>query len=613
MKVLKKVNSPKDIKDLSIEELEKLAQEIRKKIIKTVRQNGGHLASNLGVVELTLALHYVFDSPKDKIIFDVGHQCYTHKLITGRKKNFNTLRQHQGISGFPKINESKHDIFGAGHSSTSISAGLGISVAKDFKGDNFKVISIIGDGALTGGMAYEGLNQLGFLEKDMIVVLNDNKMSISKNVGGLSKYLNKISRNPSYNFFKSTLLKIFKKLPSWLGKKIEKILREFKKKLKGFLIPSSFFEELGLRYIGPLDGHNLKTLIENFEYIKKTDEPILVHILTEKGFGYKDAEENPSQFHGVSPNFDEEKKNKKIFSHVLNSKLINLASKNKDLVVVTPAMLNGTKLKGFQKEFPERIFDVGIAEQHAVTFSAGLAREGLKPVCSIYSTFLQRGLDQVIHDVCLQKLPVVFALDRAGLVGTDGPTHHGSFDISYLNYIPNLVIAAPADKKDFEKMIDFAVDYNGPIALRYPKEEVFELERKSFSKIEKGKFEILKEGKDGLIVALGTMVKNALLVAKEFQKEGLNIGVVNARFVKPLDEEFLLDTPDKIITIEENSLVGGFGSMVNSFFESRKIKKEVLNLGLEDKFIEQGKRGFLLDKYGLSKRKIKKRVKEFLK
>ncbi|MCK4352113.1 1-deoxy-D-xylulose-5-phosphate synthase [candidate division WOR-3 bacterium] len=629
MGILEQINSPKDIKGLSIDKLQELAHEIREEIIKVVSDTGGHIAPSLGVVELTLALHYVFDTPRDKIIWDVGHQSYAHKLLTGRRKSFHTLRTYGGISGFPRIKESEYDVFGTGHSSTAISAGLGMAVARDLNKKKFKIIAVVGDGSLTAGISYEGLNQTGFMRKDMIVVLNDNGMSISKNVGGLARYLNKIVMTPAYTSLKGDVWDLLGKLPRDLSYKARRAVKKLKEGLKSFVVPTVFFEELGLGYIGPLDGHDLKILIENFKYAKKLKEPVLIHAITEKGRGYEPAVNNPSKFHGLG-SFDKitgepvKKGTLPTYSEVFGDTLIELAKNDKRIVAITAAMPDGTGLSKFKDAFPDRFFDVGIAEQHAVTFSAGLALQGLKPVCAIYSTFLQRGFDQVLHDVCLQKIPVVFAIDRAGIVGEDGPTHQGTFDLSYLNCIPDIVIGAPSDKNEFRSMLYTAVNYEkGPIAIRYPKGSVevrsgkwevgSGVNQKSLSKIKIGKAKILREGRDGVILAIGSMVYPALEAAGELENEGLKIGVVDFRFIKPLDTELLNSLKSKkIITIEENTLSGGFGSAVLEFFNRQGSKVNLLRIGLPDQFIEHGSRNLLLEKYGLVPSKIKQRVKEFL-
>ncbi|MDI6840058.1 MAG: 1-deoxy-D-xylulose-5-phosphate synthase [bacterium] len=618
-KYLSHINSPQDLKSLSIKELKELAHEIREEIIHTVSKTGGHLAPSLGVVELTLALHKVFDTPNDKIIWDVGHQTYAHKLITGRREQFHTLRTYGGISGFPRIEESEYDAFGTGHSSTSISAALGIVTARDLKGDKFKVIAVVGDGAMTAGMAYEGLNQTGFMRKDMIVVLNDNGMSISENVGGLARYLNKIIMTPAYAHLKADVWDLLGKLPKDLSERARVAARKLKEGLKSFIVPTILFEELGFEYIGPLNGHDIRTLIENFEYVKKIKGPVFVHVITEKGRGYEPAVNNPSKFHGLG-SFDEvsgevvENTLTPTYTDVFSDTIVELASNDSRIVAITAAMPDGTGLNKFRSTFPDRFFDVGIAEQHAITFSASLALQGLRPVCAIYSTFLQRGFDQLIHDICLQCIPVIFVLDRAGIVGEDGPTHHGTFDLSYLRCMPNIVISAPKDEDELRCMLYTAIKYkNGPIAIRYPKGSAFGVKLGAMRELKIGEAEVLKEGKDGVILAIGSMVYPSLQAAKELEDEKLSIGVINTRFVKPLDENLLKSVKNhKIITIEENVLNGGFGSAVLEFFNSQGIRPQLLRIGLPDQFIEHGARKILLEKYGLVSAKISQRVKEFL-
>ncbi len=627
-KHLNNIESPKDIKSLSIKELQELAIEIREELIDIVSKTGGHIGPSLGVVELTLALHRIFDTPKDKIIWDVGHQAYVHKLLTGRRKKMHTLRKHGGIAGFPKREESEHDAFGTGHAGTAISAALGMASARDLNKKKFKVIAVIGDGALTSGESYEGLNQVGFVREDMIVVLNDNQRSISENVGGLAHYLNRIVTTPVYTYLKSDVWDLLGKLPGDISKKVKDVTKRLKEGLKNFVVPTIFFEELGIRYIGPLDGHNIQTLIENLEYVQSLKEPVLIHIITEKGRGYKPALQEPARFHGLAA-FDKitgkslKKSEVPTYSDVFGETMIELARKDERVIAITAAMPDGTGLNKFREEFPDRLFDVGIAEQHAVTFAAGLALEGLRPVCAIYSTFLQRGFDQVLHDVCIQRIPVVFAIDRAGIVGADGPTHQGAFDLSFLRCIPNLVIAAPKDAAEFRSMLYTAINYTkGPVAIRYPRTNIPDVGavRKPFLPVGRGrpkclpigKAEVLRKGKKGVILAIGSMVSVAMEVAEE-----LDLGVVNARFVKPLDEKLLKKIVGthrntlKIITLEENTINGGFGSAILEFFSSQGIQVNLLMIGLPDKFIEHGSRDILLEKYGLTSSKITQRIKKF--
>ncbi|MDP3259385.1 MAG: 1-deoxy-D-xylulose-5-phosphate synthase, partial [Thermodesulfovibrionales bacterium] len=571
MKLITKIKSPDDLKTLSVEELNNLSEELRDIIVERVSINGGHLASNLGTIELTLALHYVFNSPVDKIVWDVGHQSYTHKLITGRYEKFETIRKHKGISGFPKIEESIHDAFGTGHSSTSISAALGIIEARDLiKKFNIqysifnipdKVIAVIGDGAMTSGLAFEGLNHAGHLKKDLIVVLNDNEMSISKNVGALSAYLNRILTGDLYQRFKKQTKSFLEGIPK-VGGQVTKIALKAEETLKGLFLPGILFEELGINYVGPIDGHDIKLLIETFRNIKNSTEPTLVHVITKKGKGYEFSEKDPCIFHGVGP-FEIETgssvsdTNALSYSEIFGRAITELAANDKRVIAISAAMREGTGLECFAKRFPDRFYDVGIAEPHAVTFAAGLAVQGLRPVVAIYSTFLQRGYDEIIHDVCLQKLPVMFAIDRAGIVGEDGPTHQGVFDISYLRHIPNLTVMAPKDDLELKAMLELALKHNGPSAIRYPRGKVSRTSVISCqpSAIEMGKAEILKEGTDMALIAIGNVVPPALAAAERLEKEGIKASVINARFIKPLDKELILKIASKtkrIITIEEN-------------------------------------------------------------
>ncbi len=625
--LLEKVNSPEDLKKLTIGELKVLAGEIRELIIDVVSSHDGHLAPNLGVVELTLALHYVFDSPKDKLIWDVGHQAYIHKIITGRRNRFRTIRKFGGLSGFPVRSESPHDAFGAGHASTSLAAALGMAAARDLKGEDFHIVAIIGDGALTGGMALEAFNQIGYLGKRVIIILNDNKMSIAENVGALAKYLLQLKTSRVYNRLKDDVWDLLGKLPgSYLPKKARIAVKKIKESLENLIIPTLLFEEMGYRYIGPVDGHNLELLIETLKRTKEMKGPVLVHVITVKGKGYRPAEENPEYFHGLG-GFDKEsgkpikKSDIPKYSEVFGKTLVELAEKDDKIVGITAAMPLGTGLHHLKMRFPDRFFDLGIAEQSAVTFAAGLAVEGYKPFVAIYSTFLQRAFDQIIHDVALQKLPVRFAIDRAGLVGEDGPTHHGAFDLSYLTMIPHMVVMAPKDEDELRDMILTALLYeDGPIAFRYPRGRGYGVKMKDEPvPLEIGKAELLKEGQDLAIFAIGTMVYPCLKVAKELEEEmGASIAVVNARFAKPLDEHIILELYEKgirkFITVEENVLEGGFGTRVLSFLNSKRLHRDVelLRLGLPDRFITHGSRENLLDFVGLSPSKIKEKIKAFL-
>ena len=608
-KLLDKINSPKDLKKIPVKNLSALAKEIREKIIDVVSKTGGHLASSLGSVELSVALHYVFDMPRDKIIWDVGHQAYAHKILTGRAKRFDTLRQLGGISGFPSRGESEYDIFTCGHSSTSISVALGLASARDLKGGKEKVIAVIGDAALATGMALEAINHAGHLKKDLIVVLNDNELSISKSVGALSKYLNKIMTNPVYNKVRRRMQVLVKSIPLF-GFRAFKAARRLEESLKGLLIPGILFEELGFRYFGPIDGHNIEDLIKTFRNLSPLKEPIIVHVATRKGKGYRFAEENPTAFHSAVQ-FDiktgkrRDTVKAKSFTSVFSDKIVELAKKNKKIVAVTAAMPDGTGLSRFAKEFPERFYDVGIAEQHAVAFSAGLANEGFKPIVAIYSTFLQRGYDQIIHDVSLQGLPVIFCVDRAGLVGEDGPTHHGVFDMAYLRHIPNLIIMAPRDGLELEKMFEYAVGLDKAVAIRYPKgSSESHLSGSSFHEIELGKSELLRDGRDIAIFAIGSMVSVAIKTADLLSARGIEATVINARFLKPLDKETIEDITKrvkKLVTLEEGVLTGGFGSAILEFLETEKIKDvKIIRIGLPDHFIAHGKREELFKEYHLT-------------
>ncbi len=625
MGLLEKVDSPEDLKRLSIEELNELASEIRRYMIEVLSKNGGHVAPNLGAVELTLALHYVFNSPVDKLIWDVGHQAYVHKIITGRREAFKTIRQYGGISGFLKRDESPHDIFGAGHAGTALSAAMGIAIARDMKGEDWKVVAIVGDGALTAGMALEALNQIGQLKKDMIIVLNDNKMSIDENVGALSNYFARLVTSPIYDKFKEDVWELLGKLPSrYLSVRAREVARKIKETLQHFAVPSILFEELGYRYVGPFDGHNIKLLIDNFERVKNLKGPTIIHVITVKGKGYKPAEENPEYFHGLGQ-FDPEtgkplpKKDKRPrYTKVFGQTLLQFARRDHRIVAITAAMPLGTGLNYIRDELPEQYIDVGIAEQHAVTLAGGLAVEGMKPFATIYSTFLQRAFDQIIHDIALQNLPVRFAIDRGGLVGEDGPTHHCVFDLSYLRMIPNMVVMAPRDGKQLRDMIRTAVEYNeGPIAFRYPRDKVpFEPDMSLEPElIPIGKGEVIKEDGDILLLAIGAMVLPSLQAAQSLRDRGINIKVVDARFVKPLDEELILDlarTAQAIITVEENALAGGFGSAVLELLSSKGIHKPTLNIGIPDRFIEHGPRSKLLEIVGLDADGIARTISGFV-
>lgn len=620
--VLSAVNCPADIRKLNIAQLNKLAQEIRSLIINTVASSGGHLASSLGTVELTLALHYVFNTPEDKIVWDVGHQAYAHKIITGRKDMFSTLRTKGGISGFPRREESPYDAFNVGHSGTSISVAAGFAEADCLKENHRKIVAVIGDGSMTTGMAFEGLNWAGDRKKDLIIVLNDNEMSISPNVGALSSYLNRVMTGHTVTKIKTDIKNFLKSIPG-IGDHMVKLSQQIEESLKTFVVPGALFEELGFTYVGPLEGHTLEYLIDNFENIKDLSRPVLVHIITKKGKGYKFAEEKPLNYHGISP-FNVEtgqpvspSSGNPSYTEIFGKTIVRLAQNDSRIVAITAAMCDGTGLDQFSHEFPKRFYDVGIAEQHAVTFGAGLAVEGFIPVVAIYSTFLQRAYDQILHDVCLQKLPVVFALDRAGIVGEDGATHQGLFDYSYLRSIPNIIVMSPKDENELQHMLKTAVDCKGPVAVRYPRGKgtgaILDEELKT---LEIGKGEVLREGTDLAIVAIGAVVYPALAAAERAAAEGVNVKVINARFVKPLDTELLAQTAretKKIITVEENVLQGGFGSAVLEMLAGENITGiQVKRLGIPDEFVEHATQGQLRRKYGLDEDGILKAIREML-
>jgi len=607
-RLLDAINNPEDLRKFPITDLPILAAEMREEIIGTVSKTGGHLASSLGAIELAISVHYVFNTPKDIVLWDVGHQAYAHKILTGRRKNFSTLRQLGGLSGFPNKDESpEYDVFTTGHSSTSIATALGLAVARDLKGQTNKIIAVIGDASLGGGMAFEAMNHAGHADKDMIVILNDNELSISHSVGALSKYLNRIIVNPAYNKIRSDVEKLLKRIPRF-GFRAYRAARKLEEGLKNLLIPGMFFEEMGFRYFGPIDGHNIAQLTKTFRNLMNLKEPILIHVITKKGKGYKFAEEDPSSFHGTGPFVLETGKklvssDKVTFTDAFGDKMAEMGEKDHRIVAVTAAMLDGTGLNKFASKFPNRFFDVGIAEEHAVGFSAGLARGGFRPIVAIYSTFLQRGYDQIIHDVCLQNLPVIFCLDRAGLVGEDGPTHHGVFDISYLRHIPNLVFMAPATADELKDMLEFAISLNRPVAIRYPKGITPAAISSSFA-ISLGKAAMLKEGKDVAIVGLGSMADMALKVSELLSKKRISAAVMNPRFIKPIDERAIADICNnikRVVTIEEGVLEGGFGSSIIEFAEKSNIRNvKIKRIGLPDKFIEHGKKSELFLKYNLT-------------
>ncbi len=610
-RLLDRIDSPSDLKQLTQEELKQLASEIRDELVAIVSANGGHLASNLGVVELTIALHRVFDSPRDKIVWDVGHQAYTHKLLTGRRQRFASLRQYRGLSGFTSRDESEYDPFGAGHASTSVSAALGMAIARDLAGGNYHVIAVIGDGAISGGMAFEALNQAGQLGSRLIVVLNDNGMSISPTVGALAKLLGKIRFDRRYRGAKEKSKQLLSALP-W-GKWLWQVSRQIESGVKGLVMPTMVWEELGFTYMGPVDGHNLRelemTLIQARDYRLK---PTLVHIVTTKGKGYLPAEGDAIYFHGV-PAKNVDTKAIPSYSEVFAQTMLRLARENPRLVVITPAMPEGNCLSIVQAEFPHRVFDVGICEQHAVTFAAGLATQGYIPVVAIYSTFLQRAFDQIMHDVCLQDLPVVFAIDRGGIVGDDGKTHQGTFDLSYLTLIPNLIVSAPKDENELQHLLYTAVKSGHPMAIRYPRGAGLGVKMESeLRTLPVGKAEILRDGEDVAIVAIGAMVSPALEAAQELASNGIEATVVNARFTKPLDAELIMDLASRIkriVTVEENTLSSGFGSGVVDLLQKSGVSDiQVKSIGLPDKFIEQGAQAILRSNYGLDAKGIVRQV-----
>ena len=621
-KLLETINGPADLKKLTEEELIALAAEVRQFLLETVSRTGGHLASNLGCVELTLALHYCFNSPQDRIIWDVGHQAYTHKIITGRREQFHTQRQYQGISGFPKRSESPHDPFGAGHSSTSISAGLGMAVGEYLKGGGNRAIAVIGDGSMTAGMAFEALNQAGHLRKNLIVILNDNEMSISKNVGAFSAFVSRKLSGNYYRELKKEMQGLLENIPA-IGGNILRFARKAENSLKGFLTPGALFEALGFEYIGPIQGHNLPQLLEVLQNVRSLEGPVLVHVMTTKGKGYSPAEKNPAQFHGVGP-FDiatgkvnAAKGGARSYTAIFGDTMVRLAAEDEKIIAITAAMPDGTGLSPFAKAFPSRFFDVGIAEQHAMTFAAGLAAEGFRPVAAIYSSFTQRAYDQVFHDICLQKLPVTLALDRAGLVGDDGPTHHGVFDLSYLRHLPEMTLMAPKDENELQHMIKTAIYSDRPIAVRYPRGAGYGLPMDQEPVIlPLGRGELLGEGEDLAIIAIGVTVYPAMEAAGLLREKGIRAAVVNARFVKPLDRELILGWARRtghMVTVEENALQGGFGSAVLELLEEEKVTGvKVKRIGIPDRFIEQGSQAQLRRDLGLDAAGIAATVEAFL-
>lgn len=615
-KYLNSVNNPEDLKKLNLTELKVLVDEIREFLVDTISKIGGHLGASLGVTELTVALHYVFNTPDDKLIWDVGHQGYIHKILTGRKDQLKTIRQYGGISGFLKRSESEYDVFGAGHASTSLSAALGVATARDFLKKKNKVVGIIGDGSMTGGMAYEAMNNIGLLKKDIIVVLNDNKMSIAPNVWSLHNYFNEFLSNPSYNKFRNYVWDATGKLDPKIGDRLRNFAAKVEGGLKGVVTPGMLFEALGFRYFGPINGHNIVNVVKIFEEIKDFSGPLLVHVVTEKGHGYKPAKNHYQKFHASTP-WDKDtglaiKKSggSPAYTKIFGDALVEICKENEKVVGITAAMPDGTGLDILQKAMPERYFDVGIAEQHAVTFAAGMATEGFTPVCAIYSSFIQRAFDQIVHDCAIQKLPVIFVMDRAGIVGADGPTHHGALDLSFFRSVQGVVLMAPKDEQELRDMLYTATLYKkGPIAIRYPRGNALGVEIKPFAQIPIGKGEIIEKGNDAAIIAIGNMVDVGMKVRTELAKENIDIEVVNARFVKPLDGELLKDVfsrHKKVITLEDNVITGGFGSAILEFMNQNKITGiDVLVHGLPDKFVEHGTpdelfRDLKLDAAGIS-------------
>ena len=616
-KILEQVNSPADLKNIKIEKLEELCSEIRALIIDVVSKNGGHLASSLGTVELTVALHYVFNTPRDKIVWDVGHQAYAHKILTGRKNKFHTIRRKGGLSGFPKPSESEYDSFMAGHASTSISAASGMAAARDLKKENYDVVAVIGDGALTGGMAFEAMNNIGASGKRVMVILNGNEMAISPSVGAMSNYLNKIITSPLYNTLKNDIEAVVDKIPT-VGKKMLTAARRVEEAVKSLIVPGALFEELGFRYFGPIDGHNIPLLIKTIKNVKNISSPLIVHVVTKKGKGYGISEEHPELFHGAAP-FEIEtgenvkKKSVPTFTKVFGDELVKLAEKDKRIIAITAAMCLGTGLTGFKEKFPERFFDVGIAEQHAVTFAGGLAACGLKPVVAIYSTFLQRAIDQIFHDVCLMNLPVVFALDRSGLVGEDGPTHHGVFDITYLSMLPNLMVLSPSNGDALRSLLKSALDCGGPCAVRYPKGSV--PDSVPGMKYEIGKWGIVKEGKDGYILAAGSVVGSAFEAVKMLNSEGIDVGLVDCYSIKPLDVEMLngiLKENKPVVTLEENVERGGFGSYISEVSSSLGFSNLIKHIALGDEFVQHASCAELYNITGLAPESIAAKVKSLV-
>ena len=615
--MLEKINKPNDIHKIALADFPQLADEIREFLISSVSQTGGHLASNLGAVELTLALHNVLELPQDKIIWDVGHQAYTHKILTGRKEGFKKLRKEGGMSGFPKRSESDCDAFDAGHSSNSISAGLGYVRARDLQGQNYRVVSVIGDGALTGGMAYEALNNAAELKTNFIIIINDNNMSISRNVGGMSTYLSALRTAEAYTGMKMGVTKALKKVPK-VGTALVDTMRKTKSSVKQLFIPGMLFENMGLTYLGPVDGHNMRQMMKLFNEAKRVEGPVVVHVLTQKGKGYGPASAHPDRFHGTGP-FDIQtgkalqKKTVPSYTDIFSEKMLSLGEKNKKLVAITAAMPDGTGLVGFSKKFPDRFFDVGIAEEHAVSFAAGLALGGLIPVAAIYSSFLQRAVDQILHDVCMQNLHVIFAVDRAGLVGADGETHQGCFDLSYLSMMPNMTVLAPKNDRELEEMLEFAVSHQGPVAIRYPRGNAYQGLREHQEPIVYGRSEILVKGQKIAVLGVGSMLPSCEKVCQGLREDGYEPTLVNARFVKPLDVE-LLDQLAKdhslFVTVEENVKSGGYGEHVSAYMEACHPEAHVLSATVWDRFVPQGNVESLRAKIGLGVADIRQAIED---
>ena len=613
--VLEKIQKENDIKKLTPEELELLKDEIRQFLIESISVTGGHLASNLGVVELTMALHLCFDLPKDKIVWDVGHQSYTHKILTGRKDGFSSLRQYGGMSGFPKTDESNCDCFNTGHSSTSISAGLGLATARQVTGEDYHVVSVIGDGALTGGMAYEALNNASSVKGNFIIVLNDNNMSISENVGGISQYLSGFRTADAYRDFKNNVMNSLNHIPIY-GERMVKHIRNTKSSIKQLFIPGMFFEEMGIIYLGPVDGSDINEMCRVFDEAKRVDGPVLVHVLTKKGAGYGPAERYPSRFHGAEPfvietGLPKNKRTKANYTDVFSTVMKKLGERNPKVVAITAAMAEGTGLRRFHRNFPDRFFDVGIAEAHATTFAAGLAKSELIPVFAVYSSFLQRAFDQILHDVCIQNLHVIFAIDRAGLVGSDGETHQGIFDISYLSVIPNMTIMAPKNKWELSDMMKFAVAYDGPIALRYPRGAAYDGLKEIRQPIELAKSELIRKGSTVAIMALGSMVKTAVDVVKLLEADGISATLINARFAMPFDKEAIKELPAEhslLVTMEENVQSGGFGEHVTEYVKTNGIALEVLTVALPDCYVEHGNVEVLKKELHVDAESVAKRI-----